>query len=158
METFDWGWLIVIYLFLGGLGAGAYFVSGLATYLGSANTYRSISRWGAYLAPFPIIFGSGILIFDLFRPWNFYRLFLTIQPTSPMSIGSWILMAFSGASVINAFLWIPAETKERFFSKKRLKKWKGHFEWLWKPKTQERLRRAFGVLGFVRFFNFPSPA
>jgi formate-dependent nitrite reductase membrane component NrfD len=148
METFEWGWLIVIYLFFGGVGAGAYFVSGLAIYLGDGNTYRTIARWGAYLAPFPIIIGSGILIFDLFRPWNFYRLFLTIQPTSPMSIGSWILMVFSGASVINALLWIPAETKERFFSKKRLKKWKGHFDWLWEPKRQENLRRAFGVLGF----------
>jgi formate-dependent nitrite reductase membrane component NrfD len=147
METFDWGWLIVIYLFLGGLGAGAYFVSGLATYLGNANTYRNISRWGAYLAPFPIIIGSGLLIFDLFRPWNFFRLFLTLQPTSPMSIGSWILMAFSGGSLINAFLWVPRETKERVFSKKWLKKWKGLFSWLWEPRTQERLRSFFAALG-----------
>ena len=147
MEMFDWGWLIVIYLFFGGLGAGAYFVSGLATYLGNATTYRSIARWGAYLAPFPIIIGSGILIFDLFRPWNFYRLFLTIQFTSPMSVGSWILMVFSGVSLINAFLWVPRETKERLFSQKWLKKWKGIIDWSWKPGTQERLRSVFAAMG-----------
>ena len=147
MELFDWGWLIVIYLFLGGLGAGAYFVSGLATYLGDATTYRSIARWGAYLAPFPIIIGSGILIFDLFRPWNFYRLFLTIQFTSPMSIGSWILMVFSGVSLVNAFLWVPRETKERLFSHKWVKKWKGLIDWSWEHGTQEKLRSVFAALG-----------
>jgi len=147
METHDWGWLIVIYLFFGGLGAGSYFVSGLATYLGNKTTYRSIARWGAYLAPFPIIIGSGILIFDLFRPWNFYRLFLTIQFTSPMSIGSWILAAFSGVSLFNAFLWVPRETKERLFSKKRLKKVKGLIDWSWETGTQERLRSVFAALG-----------
>ena len=58
MEAFEWGWLIVVYLFLGGVGAGAYFVSGLATYLGNQDAYRTISRWGAYLAPWPIMIGS----------------------------------------------------------------------------------------------------
>jgi formate-dependent nitrite reductase membrane component NrfD len=147
MEMFDWGWLIVIYLFFGGLGAGAYFVSGLATYLGNETTYRSIARWGAYLAPFPIIIGSGLLIFDLFRPWNFYRLFLTIQLTSPMSIGSWILMAFSVVSLVNGFLWLPRETKERLFSHKWPGKLKRLVEWSWELKTQENLRNLFAALG-----------
>jgi len=148
MEMFEWGWLIVIYLFLGGLGAGAYFVSGLATYLGEQSAYKSIARWGAYLAPFPVIIGSGLLIFDLFRPWNFFQLFLTIQPTSPMSIGSWLLVLFSGVSLFNAFLWLPADLKERVFEKKHLKLLKGSVGWSWEAKMQERLRALFAALGF----------
>jgi len=147
METFEWGWLIVIYLFLGGIGAGAYFVSGLATYLGNQVSYRSIARWGAYLAPFPVMIGSGILIFDLFRPWNFYYLFLTIQPTSPMSIGSWLLMAFTAVSLFNAFLWIPVQTKERLFSHKRLQVLKKRIDRLWEQNNQTRLRSIFAALG-----------
>ena len=147
METFEWGWLIVVYLFLGGIGAGAYFVSGLATYLGNQDSYRTISRWGAYLAPLPIMIGSGILIFDLFRPWNFYKLFLTIQPTSPMSVGSWLLVAFTGASLFNAFLWIPARTKDRFLSHRRLQGLKKRVAWLWEDKRQAQLRSILAALG-----------
>jgi len=148
MEEFEWGWLIVIYLFLGGVGAGAYFVSGLATYLGDRQDYRAISRWGAYLAPVPVMIGSGILIFDLFRPWKFYQLFLTIQFTSPMSIGSWLLMLFTGVSLFNAFLWVPAELKERVFARKPLRRIKGRLDWLWEEKRQEKLRNVFAALGF----------
>lgn len=147
MEMFEWGWLIVVYLFFGGIGAGAYFVSGLATYLGNQNNYKAISRWGAYLAPFPVMIGSGILIFDLFRPWNFYKLFLTVELTSPMSIGSWLLMIFTGVSLFNAFLWIPAEKKERVFAHRRLKRFKGYVDGLWETGRQEKLRSLFAALG-----------
>ena len=39
-----WGWLIVIYLFLGGLGAGAYLTSFAASkgYLGNAPALRPL--------------------------------------------------------------------------------------------------------------------
>jgi formate-dependent nitrite reductase membrane component NrfD len=147
MEEFEWGWLIVIYLFLGGVGAGAYFVSGLATYLGGRDEYKTISRWGAYLAPFPVMIGSGILIFDLFRPWNFYKLFLTVQFTSPMSLGSWLLMLFTGVSLFNAFLWLPSELKEKVFSRKPLRWMKGRLERLWEKERQDKLRSLFAALG-----------
>lgn len=152
MEVFEWGLLIVIYLFLGGLGAGAYFISGLATYMGGRDQYLTISRWGAYLAPFPVILGSGILIFDLFRPWNFYRLFLTVHMTSPMSVGSWLLMAFSAISAFNAFLWIPTGTKEKLFSRplfsrRPLRSVVQRMERLWRDGTQEKLRSIFAALG-----------
>jgi len=148
VELFEWGWLIVVYLFLGGVGAGAYFVSGLATYLGGRDAYRAISRWGAYVAPLPVMIGSGILIFDLFRPWNFYQLFLTIQLTSPMSIGSWLLMLFTGVSLFHAFLWLPTAFKERLFSRKPLRWMKKHVDGLWQEERQEKLRNIFAALGF----------
>lgn len=147
MENLEWGWMIVVYLFLGGVGAGAYFVSGLAVYLGNRDTYRNIARWGAYLAPFPILVGSGLLIFDLFRPWNFYRLFLAFEPTSPMSIGSWLLLVFTGASLFNAMLWLPSEAKERFFARRPWRRWKGWVDWTWKQDRKEKLRSVFAALG-----------
>lgn len=147
MESFQWGWLIVVYLFLGGLGAGASFVSGLAVYLGGRDAYRNIARWGAYIAPFPVMLGSGLLIFDLFRPWNFYRLFLTLEPTSPMSIGSWLLLIFTGTSLFNAFLWLPRETKGWLLSRRRLRRWMRGLEWTWRGDNEEKLRSVLAALG-----------
>ena len=51
MEDPRWGVLIVFYLFLGGLSAGLFFVSALATYLqeNGAPAYPRIARIGALL-------------------------------------------------------------------------------------------------------------
>jgi acetyl esterase/lipase len=49
-------------LFLGGLSAGAFFASALATYLQqNGNTQlQRIARWGAMLAPWPVTIGSAV--------------------------------------------------------------------------------------------------
>ncbi len=98
--------LIVLYLFTAGVSAGAFFVSGLATYLGGAR-YKRISRIGALLAPWPLTLGLITLIFDLTKPFEFWWLFLTVQSTSPMSIGSWLLTGFSLLSFAYFVLWLP---------------------------------------------------
>src|SRR5207245_3751436 len=74
MKTIEWGFLIVNYLFLGGLSAGLFFVSALATFLykiDEPSPYTRIARLGALLAPWPVMIGCVLLIFDLGR-W--YRL------------------------------------------------------------------------------------
>jgi formate-dependent nitrite reductase membrane component NrfD len=103
---FHWNLLIAFYLFTAGISAGAFFVSGLATYLGGER-YQRISRIGALLAPWPLSLGLAALIFDLTKPFQFWWLFLTVEYTSPMSIGSWLLTGFSIISFIYFILWIP---------------------------------------------------
>ncbi len=103
---FHWNLLIVFYLFTAGVSAGAFFVSGLATYLGGAR-YKRISRIGAMVAPWPLTLGLGSLVFDLTKPFQFWWLFLTLQYTSPMSIGSWLLLGFSLLSFVYFVLWFP---------------------------------------------------
>jgi formate-dependent nitrite reductase membrane component NrfD len=103
---FHWNLLIVFYLFTAGMSAGAFFVSGLATYLGGKR-YQRISRIGALLAPWPLCLGLAALVFDLTKPFQFWWLFLTVQYTSPMSIGSWLLVAFSLLSFVYFGLWFP---------------------------------------------------
>lgn len=103
---FHWNLLIVFYLFTAGLSAGAFFVSGLATYLGGPR-FKRISRIGALLAPWPLALGLAALIFDLTKPFQFWWLFLTVEYTSPMSIGSWLLTGFSILSFVYFALWVP---------------------------------------------------
>ncbi|MBD3868208.1 MAG: polysulfide reductase NrfD [Acidobacteria bacterium] len=106
MEHHEWGWMIVVYLFLGGLGAGCMVLSG-AAHLGRRGRYQGIARAGAILAPILVGVGSGLLIFDLGNPLRFWRLFVTFQPTSPMFIGSWLLIGFSLVTMIYAVLQLP---------------------------------------------------
>lgn len=101
-----WGFMIVIYLFTAGLSAGAMVTSNLAL-LFKGIEYERICRWGAYIAPFPISLGLGVLLLDLGSPFNFYQLFLTIRVKSPMSYGSWAILAFTLISFIYLYLWLP---------------------------------------------------
>jgi formate-dependent nitrite reductase membrane component NrfD len=95
-----WRWLIVLYFFVGGLAGGSYFLAVLVDLFGSRED-RPLARLG-YLVAFPAIVLSGLLlIFDLERPLRFWHMLLqsnTWRPMfkgySPMSLGSWALLAF----------------------------------------------------------------
>jgi protein NrfD len=96
----DWGWLITLYFFFGGLAGGAYFLAALIDFFGQPED-RPLARLGYYIS-FPCIIMSGLLlIIDLYRPWRFWHMLLeshTLQPMfkywSPMSTGSWALLIF----------------------------------------------------------------
>ena len=118
MKTIQWGFLIINYLFLGGLSAGLYFVSALATFLykiEEPSPYTRIARMGAFLAPWPVMVGCGLLIFDLGRWYHFYKLFLHLRLASPMSIGTWLLVFFNLIALINCYAWLTAAQRDRLF-------------------------------------------
>ena len=118
MKHPEWGYLIIVYLFLGGLSAGAFFVSALATLLqrnGDTPAYTRVARLGAMLAPWPVIIGSTLLIFDLGRWYHFWKLFMHFRWTSPMSIGSWLLIAFTLITLAYLWAWLSAEEREKAF-------------------------------------------
>ena len=108
MPKIEWGILIVNYLFLGGLSAGLFFVSALATYLQPKDEagYARIARYGAMMAPWPVVLGSLLLIFDLGNWYRFYKLFLHFRWQSPMSIGSWLLLLFTGVALVYFWSWL----------------------------------------------------
>ncbi len=117
MKTIEWGFLIVNYLFLGGLSAGVFFVSGLATYLQDKGdpAYPRIARYGAMIAPWPVAFGSFLLIFDLGNWYRFYKLFVHFRWESPMSIGSWLLLIFNTIAFVYFYAWFPEDVRHRLF-------------------------------------------
>jgi len=120
MKTIEWGFLIVNYLFLGGLSAGLLFVSALATFLykiEEPSPYTRIARLGALLAPWPVMIGCLLLIFDLGRWYRFYKLFLHLRLVSPMSIGSWLLILFTLVSLVNCYAWLTERQRKALFAK-----------------------------------------
>jgi len=106
MIHIHWNWIVAIDLFAAGLSAGAFILSATAYFLGKER-YGNITRIGAYIAPFPVIIGILALIYDLERPQLFWKLFLTFQPNSVMSLGSWLLLFFSFFSMAHFYLWLP---------------------------------------------------
>jgi protein NrfD len=105
----EWGWLIVLYFFFGGLAGGCYFLGVLIDLFGRPED-RPLARLGYYIS-FPCIIISGLLLtLDLGRPLRFWHMLIesnTYRPMfkywSPMSVGSWALLIF-GIFVFLAFL------------------------------------------------------
>ena len=103
----DWGWLIVSYFFLGGLAGGCYFLAGLIDLFGRPDD-RPLARLGYYIA-FPCVAVGGLLLMlDLGRPLRFWHMLIEsntyrpmVKPWSPMSIGSWALLAFGGFTFVS---------------------------------------------------------
>jgi formate-dependent nitrite reductase membrane component NrfD len=106
MIHIHWNWIVAIDLFAAGLSAGAFIISATAYFLGRER-YETITRIGAYIAPFPVLVGILALIYDLERPLLFWKLFVTFRPASVMSFGSWFLLLFSLFSFCHLYLWLP---------------------------------------------------
>ena len=142
-----WGLLIVLYLFLGGLSAGLFFVSGLATYLQTDGkpAYPRLARLGALLAPWPVSLGSALLVFDLGHWYRFYKLFVTFEWHSPMSIGAWLLGLFSLVTMVAFWAWLPQEAIGAFLQ--RLPRRLRFLRFVDRP-NRESLRRPLAMIGF----------
>lgn len=120
MKTIEWGFLIVNYLFLGGLSAGLFFVSALASFLykiEEPSPYTRIARLGAVLAPWPVMIGCSLLVFDLGHWYRFYKLFLHLRLVSPMSIGTWLLVFFNVIAIVNCYAWLTESQRTALFAR-----------------------------------------
>jgi hypothetical protein len=81
---------IPAYLFLGGLaGASSMLAAGAA-----ATGRPALRRTGRLGALGAISLGFAALIHDLGRPERFLKMLRVAKPTSPMSVGTWILTAY----------------------------------------------------------------
>src|SRR5579884_2858241 len=101
LKTPVWRWEVWAYFFLGGLAAGSYLVASLATLFGDERD-RPARRLG-YLISFASISACPpLLIKDLGRPKRFLNMLRIFKPQSPMSMGVWGLLAFSGCSALQA--------------------------------------------------------
>src|SRR5438094_2889487 len=68
-----WGWWIILYFFLGGIAAGAYFMATLIDLVGQDRD-RELARLG-YGVAFPLISLCGLfLIVDLDQPLRFWHM------------------------------------------------------------------------------------
>jgi formate-dependent nitrite reductase membrane component NrfD len=86
-----WDWRIPAYLFAGGLSGGSTLLS-----VGADLTGRPRLRKRARLAAVAGLGASTyFLVSDLGRPLRFHHMLRVAKPTSPMSVGTWIIAAYS---------------------------------------------------------------
>jgi formate-dependent nitrite reductase membrane component NrfD len=86
------------YLFFGGLAGGSALLGAGADLTGQPALRRT-ARFGALGA---IGASMYLLVHDLGRPSRFYNMLRVAKPTSPMSVGTWILTAFGPAAGVAA--------------------------------------------------------
>lgn len=96
----DWGWPIAGYLFLGGLGGGSIIVSSIADLLFGQGSAFAL---GSLLTAVTLGLGSGLLIFELGRPMQFWRVFSTQKAI--MTFGAWMLSLLIVTSFIYFTFW-----------------------------------------------------
>jgi protein NrfD len=104
-----WSWEIPVYLFLGGLVAGMMILAGAAMLrLARGEDPRSFFSLQTPLLAFVLInLGMGALFLDLTHKLYVWRVYLTFEPASPMSWGSWILIVVYGALLASALIRLP---------------------------------------------------
>ena len=93
-----WKPVIAVYFFTGGM-AGASSTLGFAALL-TGN--RRLARAALLTSAAGIAVSGPLLVVDLGRPARFLNMLRVAKPTSPMSVGSWILTAFAPASMLAA--------------------------------------------------------
>jgi hypothetical protein len=104
-----WGHEVAAYLFLGGVAGGSGLLAAGAQLTGRAKLRRN-ARLSALVA---VMLGALALVKDLGRPERFVNMMRTIKLTSPMSLGSWILSAFSTGIGVAAASEVDRMTGER---------------------------------------------
>ncbi|MFI7214841.1 NrfD/PsrC family molybdoenzyme membrane anchor subunit [Micromonospora maritima] len=93
-----WRWDIAAYLFTGGLAAG----SSLLAAGGQLTGRPALRRAGRVTSLAAVSASAYFLVNDLGRPSRFHHMLRVAKPTSPMSVGTWILTAFGPAAGLAA--------------------------------------------------------
>ena len=93
-----WTWEIPWYFFAGGLAGASSNLSLVARLTGNHRLARRallVALGGATVSPV-------LLISDLGKPERFYNMLRVFKPTSPMSVGTWVLSGFGPAAGVAA--------------------------------------------------------
>lgn len=113
-----WDWRVSAYLFLGGLSAGLAVMSSLMhlrekeDQIPAGETVFTVAPW---LVPLILSIGMFFIFLDLERKLNVIWFYLTVQPLSPMSWGSWGLLLFMPVSILFAYGSMPEKRRQWFY-------------------------------------------
>ncbi|MGI8770519.1 MAG: NrfD/PsrC family molybdoenzyme membrane anchor subunit, partial [Acidobacteriaceae bacterium] len=96
----QWSWAVPLYFFVGGASGSLGVIGSLADVIGDHDELAEKARWlalgGAGLS-------SVLLIYDLGRPARFLNMLRIFKPQSAMSVGSYVLSAFSTFAAASSF-------------------------------------------------------
>lgn len=88
-----WGLPIALYFYYTGMSAGSFILTSLGTVFG-IEKYKKVAKVGVIMAIVLLAFAPLHLLFDLAQPGRFLNLFTTVNPTSAMSWGVYLLILY----------------------------------------------------------------
>jgi formate-dependent nitrite reductase membrane component NrfD len=92
-------WAVGGYIALAGLSGASALIGSIAE-AARGPMARPLARRARYLSLLAPTIGSALLVWDLHTPQRFYNMMRIAKRTSPMSIGTWILLAFTGPAML----------------------------------------------------------
>jgi formate-dependent nitrite reductase membrane component NrfD len=95
-----WTWEIPTYFFTGGLAGASAVLSSAARTTGN----KQLARTALYVGAAADLVSPVLLVSDLGRPERFHHMLRVVKVTSPMNLGSWVLLVSGGASTTAAAL------------------------------------------------------
>lgn len=98
-----WVWSIPVYFFVGGLSGATSLLGTVTEALGGPGLER-LARRCRWVGTLGDAASSALLIYDLGRPSRFLNMLRVFRPTSPMSMGAWILAASGSANGLSVLL------------------------------------------------------
>ncbi len=103
----EWRWLIAAYLFLAGVGGGAFLTGVIADFAGQAfgADWSIVSKIGVFLAVPCVLIGTFFLLADLGKPINAWRVWMK-PGTSWIARGTIIIVLFMIFAAIQTAFWI----------------------------------------------------
>jgi hypothetical protein len=96
----QWNWAIPLYFFVGGGAGASAVIASVADWIG--DDYK-LARQARLLALGGASISGALLVYDLGRPSRFMNMLRVFKPQSPMSMGAWILTAFSASTAAATF-------------------------------------------------------
>jgi len=93
-----WTWEIPTYFFTGGLAGASAVLSSAARVTGN----EKLARTALYVGATADLVSPVLLISDLGRPERFHHMLRVVKVTSPMNLGSWVLLVNGGATTTAA--------------------------------------------------------
>jgi formate-dependent nitrite reductase membrane component NrfD len=98
-----WIWTVPAYFYVGG-AAGAAVVLGEVTEAVGARDTAALVRNARRIGAAGGALGTVLLVADLGRPGRFLNMLRVLRPSSPMSLGSWLLAAAAPMFAVSALL------------------------------------------------------
>ena len=106
----NFGLFISIYFYLTGLSAGSFILSTLR-YVFGFEQFKPLAKPGVVLAALLLVVAPLALLIHSAHPMRAWHLFLFINPSSPLSWGSFLLTIYPVVSVIYGYFMFKENTK-----------------------------------------------
>ena len=103
-------WPIAVYFFLTGSLAGLYITSVIATLM-KKEEWQPTAKLGAVGAVVLLMTAPVLLIIDLNQPLRFWHLFVYLNPTSPLTWGSFFLAADAVVCLVYTYFVLQNNTR-----------------------------------------------